>query len=116
MSTWYVRYELQKRYAGYYLLGTTASAFSGILAYGLMLAVGGWMEGWRWIFIMEGILTCIVAILAYTFLLEFPDREAQTQPRWGRLGEVECQFTLHRLSQDRGDASLEPFSTRAFPS
>ncbi|KAF9888500.1 hypothetical protein FE257_008607 [Aspergillus nanangensis] len=115
MSTWYVRYELQKRYAGYYLLGITASAFSGILAYGLtqMDGVGG-LQGWRWIFIIEGILTCIVAVLAYIFLLEFPDREPQSQPRWGRLGEVECQFTLQRLSQDRGDASLEPFSWRAF--
>ena len=115
LSTWYVRYELQKRYAGYYLLGMVASAFSGILAYGLtqMEGVGG-LQGWRWIFIIEGIFTCVVAILTYMFLLEFPDREAQSKPRWAHLSEAECNFTLRRLTIDRGDASLEPFSWKAF--
>ena len=34
MSTWYTRYELQKRYSIFYLIGSGASAFAGILAYG----------------------------------------------------------------------------------
>jgi MFS family permease len=32
LSTWYVRYVSQKRYAGYHMIGMVASAFSGILA------------------------------------------------------------------------------------
>merc|ERR1711964_503910 len=36
MSTWYKRYEMGKRYAGFYLIGCVASAFGGILAFGLM--------------------------------------------------------------------------------
>ena len=99
LSTWYVRYDLQKRYAGYYLLGMVASAFSGILAYGFtkMDGVGG-LAGWRWIFVMEGILTCIVAFVAYTWLLEFPDQESKTAPRFGRLSEADCKFTIERLN------------------
>lgn len=34
LSCWYPRYELQKRNAVFYLIGSMASAFSGILAYG----------------------------------------------------------------------------------
>lgn len=51
---------------GYYLLGITASAFSEILAYGFsqMKGVGG-LEGWHWIFILEGILTYLVVVLAF---------------------------------------------------
>jgi MFS family permease len=54
LSTWYPRYELQKRNAAFYLIGSTASAFAGILAYGLMQMAGiGGLAGWRWIFIVS---------------------------------------------------------------
>lgn len=54
LSTWYPRYELQKRNAAFYLIGSTASGFGGILAYGLMQMSGiGGLEGWRWIFIVR---------------------------------------------------------------
>lgn len=50
LSTWYSRYDLQKRYAVFYVIGTCASAFAGILAYGLMQMEGlANIRGWRWI-------------------------------------------------------------------
>ena len=47
-----------KRYAVFYLIGCVASAFGGILAYGLMHMQGlrGY-GGWRWIFIIEGVVS-----------------------------------------------------------
>lgn len=36
ISTWYTRYELQKRYSVFYMIGCVAGACAGILAYGLM--------------------------------------------------------------------------------
>jgi len=57
MSTWYKRYEMGKRYASFYLVGCVASAFGGILAFGLMQMDGvANFRGWRWIFIVEGIV------------------------------------------------------------
>ena len=54
LSTWYPRYELQKRNAVFYLIGSVASAFAGILAYGLMQMAGTrGLAGWRWIFIVS---------------------------------------------------------------
>jgi len=54
LSTWYPRYELQKRNAAFFLIGSVASGFGGILAYGLshMNGLGG-ISGWRWIFIVR---------------------------------------------------------------
>ena len=51
-----------------------AGAFGGILAYGIgfMTGVGG-LGGWRWIFILEGILTFVVGVLAYFFIVNYPD-------------------------------------------
>lgn len=57
MSTWYTRFELQKRYSVFYLIGSAASAFAGILAYGLMQMKGlGGLNGWSWIFIVGEIM------------------------------------------------------------
>jgi MFS family permease len=51
LSTWYPRYDLQKRNAVFYLVGSIASAFAGILAYGLMqISSTPNQDGWKWIF------------------------------------------------------------------
>lgn len=40
LSCWYPRYDLQKRYAVFYLIGSLSSAFSGVLAYGFAQMAG----------------------------------------------------------------------------
>lgn len=54
---WYCRHEIQFRQALFFSAASIAGAFSGLLAYGIahMDGVGG-LEGWRWIFILEGIV------------------------------------------------------------
>lgn len=49
VTTWYCRFEIQRRLAVFYSAASLAGAFSGILAYGIqhMDGVGG-LEGWRW--------------------------------------------------------------------
>jgi hypothetical protein len=49
ISTWYARYDQQKRFALFFIFGTVASGGSGILAYGLqqMDGLGGY-PGWSW--------------------------------------------------------------------
>ncbi|KAF2012737.1 MFS general substrate transporter [Aaosphaeria arxii CBS 175.79] len=110
ISTWYSRFDMQKRYACFYLIGIIASGCSGILAYGLMQMhglAGYW--GWRWIFIIEGIMTCIVAIIGYIFLIDFPDR-VMKKPHWGFLNEDEVAFILRRIDKDRSDATAEKWN------
>ncbi|KAL8988717.1 MAG: hypothetical protein Q9177_002254 [Variospora cf. flavescens] len=112
LSTWYRRYrvdEVGKRYSVFYLVGSLAAAFGGILAFGLMQMDGlqGY-RGWRWIFIVEGCLTCLVAFLGYIFLISFPDNQKSRSIRF--LSEEERLFIIARVNQDRGDADLEKFS------
>ncbi|OGE51811.1 hypothetical protein PENARI_c012G08612 [Penicillium arizonense] len=108
LSTWYPRYELQKRNATFYLIGSTASGFGGILAYGLMQMDGiAGKAGWEWIFIIEGLLTCVLGIGSYIFLVDFPE---QSPKSWKFLNESEASFVIARIENDRADASVEPFS------
>jgi MFS family permease len=54
-----------------------------------MDGVGGY-EGWRWIFILEGILTVVVAALAFFVLHDFPETATF-------LTEEERAFVVYRL-------------------
>jgi len=113
LSTWYTRYEMGKRYAVFYTVGCVASACSGILAFGLMQMHGlSNLQGWSWIFIMEGVITCIIAIVAYIFLVPFPDAGADRA--WGFLKKPEVDFIIRKVDADRGDVQLEAFTMGRF--
>jgi sugar phosphate permease len=102
---------VQKRYSVFYLIGSLASALAGILAYGFMQmgTAGGLSSGWRWIFIMEGILTCVIGIGGYFLLVDFPE---QGHRSLFFLNKRECDWVLSRVERDRGDSKLQPFDLK----
>ena len=112
LSTWYARYDTQKRYTAFYAIGCVAAAFTGILAYGLskMDGISGY-GGWRWIFIIEGLLSCAVALFSYISLVGFPE---DAHKSWNFLSKEECDFVIRRVNRDRGDAITDPFSLHKF--
>lgn len=69
LSGLYTRGEMALRIGIFYTAASLSGAFGGLLARGLS-AVGprGGLEGWRWIFIIEGLLTVLCGVAAY-FLL-----------------------------------------------
>ncbi|KAH6661984.1 MFS nicotinic acid transporter [Halenospora varia] len=73
LTMWYCTEELAFRQGLFFSAASMAGAFSGLLAYAIakMHGVGG-LEGWRWIFILEGILTVVVAVAAFFMLYDFP--------------------------------------------
>lgn len=91
LTMWYCRHEIQLRQAMFFSAASIAGAFSGLLAYGIshMNGVGG-LEGWRWIFILEGIATVIIAVLAFFCLHDFPETAKF-------LTEEERAFVVFRL-------------------
>ncbi|KAJ5618226.1 hypothetical protein N7528_006869 [Penicillium herquei] len=104
--------DVQKRFSIFYLIGCVASALSGILAFGLMQLNGKHgLSGWRWIFILEGVISGAIGILCYIFLVDFPDRASKS---WRFLNEAECAFIVRRIDDDRKDGQPEPFSLKKF--
>lgn len=63
-------------------------------------------------FIIEGILTVLVAIGGYIFLVPFPDDDPHKC--WGFLNQREVAWVIARVDADRGDAQTEPFSLAKF--
>ncbi len=101
IGMWYKRSEAQKRFSFFSSSTTLAGAFGGLLAsaIGLMSGLRGY-SGWRWIFILEGILTCIVAIGFFFVLPDFPE-----DAKW--LNEEERSYIKARLQVDQGPSGIE---------
>lgn len=140
LSCWYPRYELQKRNAVFYLIGSMSSAFSGILAYAFSQLAGhgsgaAWMgahhgptkadptakkyfgpglAGWRWIFILQGVITVVVGLIGWYFIVDFPELAAT--PGLGKkfLTEDEAAFVVARIEKDRHDAFPEQFAIKKY--
>ncbi|KAH8753966.1 MFS nicotinic acid transporter [Hyaloscypha finlandica] len=91
LTMWYCTEELALRQGLFFSAASVAGAFSGLLAYAIakMHGVGG-LAGWQWIFILEGLLTVVVAILAFFILHDFPDTA-------GFLSVEEKAWVVHRL-------------------
>lgn len=88
---WYCRHEIQFRQALFFSAASVAGAFSGLLAFGISKMDGvGNLAGWRWIFILEGIATVIVAFASYALLYDFPETAKF-------LTEEERAFVVYRL-------------------
>lgn len=103
-SMWYKRRERQYRISLFFSAASLAGAFGGILAYGIGRMRGiVWENGWRWIFILEGILTVVVAAAAYGFIHNYPDTSKF-------LTEDERKFIHQRLAADSDSTHDERFN------
>ncbi|KAG7579940.1 hypothetical protein FFLO_00148 [Filobasidium floriforme] len=99
LTQWYRRYEINFRIALFFSAATAAGAFGGLLARLIneMDGVNGY-EGWRWIFILEGIATVIVAVASFWMLYDYPDTAKF-------LTEDERAFIVERLKLDNDGCS-----------
>ncbi|KAJ7497438.1 major facilitator superfamily domain-containing protein [Mycena latifolia] len=98
ITTWYKRHEVQKRLAIFYLTSIVIGGFSGIIGYAITFLKGkGGLNSWNWIFICEGILTVVLAILNYLFIADFPQKNSF-------LTAKQTNLILIRVEEDRGDS------------
>ncbi|KAK6065318.1 thiol-specific monooxygenase [Seiridium cupressi] len=99
MSSWYTRNELAHRIAWFYAGSSLANAFGGLLGAGVLGNLSGahGIAGWRWLFIIEGVITIGVAT---TSIFVLPDYPATT--KW--LSDEEKAYAQWRLVDDIGEA------------
>lgn len=98
LSSWYTRKELGFRTALLYSGSLLSGAFSGLISAGIRKNLDGarGMRAWRWMFIIEGVITVFVALCAYFVLPNFPRTTS-----W--LTEEEKALAVWRLEEDIGE-------------
>ena len=74
LSTYYSKAESQRRFSIFFSTTALSGAASGSIAYKIhdLNMVHG-LESWRWIFIIEGAITCGCAILLFFLIADFPE-------------------------------------------
>jgi MFS family permease len=93
---WYMPKDLASRIAWFYCTSALSGAFSGLLAAAIaqMDGVGGY-EGWRWIFLLEGIVTVILGIASFFLLIDSPSLSG----RWLSPEEIRFLELQHFIKQ-----------------
>ncbi|ORY60913.1 putative MFS transporter [Pseudomassariella vexata] len=67
-TTFYRRGELARRLAIFYAASNIASAFGGLLAFGVFQIHSGAIASWRYLFVIEGACTVLFSIFAFFYL------------------------------------------------
>ncbi|KAI5984053.1 MFS general substrate transporter [Pisolithus albus] len=96
LTMWYPRYKLMYRIALFTGAAGAAGAFSGLFAYGISFINTGHLEGWSWIFIIEGLVTITISVIGVFVLVDYPDTAKF-------LTAEELQFVEKQRSLDIGD-------------
>ncbi|KAK1825664.1 MFS general substrate transporter [Podospora conica] len=104
LSCWYLPSETGKRSALFLTSAMMGGIFSGLIAGGLMATLDGahGLRGWRWLFIVEGAITIVMAAVAAFVLPDFPGTSK-------RLSSAEREIAVQRLARvgttTQGDSS-----------
>jgi len=99
LSRWYRRSELAFRLSLYIVMAPLAGAFGGLLASGILkLSNIGMLKTWRMIFVVEGIITCGLALISYATLTDRPETA-----RW--LTPEERDLAIARVKSERVGAT-----------
>ncbi|KAH8881097.1 MFS general substrate transporter [Thozetella sp. PMI_491] len=104
-TTFYRRGELARRLALFYAASNIANAFSGLLAFGTFQIHDGRIDPWRYLFVVEGAGTILMAIISWFYL---PMNGATA---WFLTAE-EKELAHHRLQIDSSSVVNQPFDLR----
>ncbi|KAH8197566.1 hypothetical protein TruAng_008250 [Truncatella angustata] len=92
ISTWYPRREQQ----------------TSIVNFGLNQLDGrGGIAGWRYMFLVQGIISMVIGVVTYFWIVDFPE---QAHKSIWFLTEEEQRLAVSRIHKDRKDVDIDPFS------
>ncbi|CAL3962061.1 unnamed protein product [Diplocarpon coronariae] len=95
LSCWYKRSEFGIRAAIFFSAAAVSGSFGGLLAAAIVKMDGlGDLDGWAWIFILEGITTILFGVASFWCVHDFPD-EARF------LSEQDRARVVRRLKLDK---------------
>jgi len=101
LSCWYKPKELSKRIALFYTASLMSGAFGGLLAGGIITGMEGLgnTRGWKWLFIIEGLITVCIAAVSFLVLPNYP-----STTKW--LTEDERRLAVARLARREDGAAI----------
>lgn len=108
IGSYYKKDEFLKRYTVFFSAAIAAGAFNGLLAtlISKMDGVGNY-EGWRWIFIIEGLITVVFSFCSVFWIVPFPEDNNKFTP-------AEKAVLLARVREDGGEVQHDKLDPKRF--
>ncbi|KAL0257257.1 hypothetical protein SLS55_008067 [Diplodia seriata] len=106
LTLFYTRGELGFRIAIFFGSALLAAAFSGLISFGVFRIQHVSIPGWKWLFIIEGAMTVVIAVAAFFWL------PASSSSAWFLTG-AEKAAGLARARRDASGAAAEEYDTGA---
>ncbi|KAF2022570.1 putative pantothenate transporter liz1 [Setomelanomma holmii] len=112
LGSWYNKRELGKRNGILQSAVSIAPIFSGFLQAGIYNGMNGTagLAGWRWLFIINGVISLPIAVLAYFFL---PDTPGTAKPNWV-FTERDIQIAQERMVKAGRKPEGQPYTVKTF--
>ncbi|KAK5174146.1 uncharacterized protein LTR77_001226 [Saxophila tyrrhenica] len=108
ISTWYLRREQQTRYAFLQSGEVIILATGSIVNFGLNKLNGkGGLEGWRYMFLVQGLISIVIGFVTYFWIVDFPE---QAHNSFYFLTKEEQALAVSRIQKDRKDVQPDPFT------
>lgn len=108
ISAWYPRREQQLRFAYLQSGEVIVLATGNIVNFGLNHLDGrAGLAGWRWMYLVQGLISCVLGIVTYWWMVDFPEHSHHS---FHFLSEREAHVASRRIQEDRADLVPEPFS------
>lgn len=101
LSYFYKKTEMPIRLSLFWFVDSMSGVIAGFIAYGVlhMRGVSG-KEGWRWLFLIEALISFVIGVLSFLFLIPGP---TQTKTWWNPKGyytEREEKIIVNRVLRD----------------
>jgi MFS family permease len=110
ISTWYLRKEQQTRFAFLQSGEVIILATGSIVNFGLNKLDGkGGLEGWRYMFLVQGLISIVIGVATYFWIVDFPENAHNSL--WF-LTKEEQALAVSRIQKDRKDVQADPFTWR----
>ncbi|KAK3117172.1 hypothetical protein LTR53_001751 [Teratosphaeriaceae sp. CCFEE 6253] len=102
LSKWYTKKELNLRMSIFYSGSLLAGAFGNLIAGGILNGLDGahGIAAWRWLYIIEGVITVAVGIAVCFILPDFPDT-------WKKLAPELRHVANRRMAIDGAEADVD---------
>lgn len=101
LSYWYKGAELPIRLSFFWGAYQFTSIVSAFLAYGILHMAGiNGLEGWRWLFALEGLLTGVIGIISYFYLPPSPTQTASRFRGKSWFTERQEKIMVNRILRD----------------
>ncbi|ORY66071.1 major facilitator superfamily domain-containing protein [Pseudomassariella vexata] len=105
ISTYYTKRDAALRFAWFFNFALAGPFFSGLLAYAIQRLEGtGGYQGWRWLFIIEGLMTVFISVFIVLFCPNFPHEAQSWFLKPHERDRIVSQLEASRGAETKGSA------------